>query len=196
VLPRSVPVQVDAGTTWSQTAAGGWYVMALKQDGSLWTWGSNELGRLGKGNQLSYFTPVLVPVAGGHHWLAVACGFEHTLAIRDDHTLWAWGSNHSGELGVGDTTTRLSPTQVGAEATWSSIACGSYYSLAIKADGSLWAWGDNTRGELGLGAAGGVHNAPVRVGLANDWLAVSGAKHDLAPFTLALKTDHTLWAWA
>ena len=76
------------------------------------------------------------------------------MALKQDGTLWAWGENSYGQLGVGDTTDRSSPTQVGSAHDWAAIAPGgadSYHTLALKKDGTLWAWGFNRFGQLGLG---------------------------------------------
>jgi alpha-tubulin suppressor-like RCC1 family protein len=83
-------------------------------------------------------------------WAAVACGYDHTLALKKDGSLWAWGYDAAGQLGVGDTN-RLTPTQVGTANDWAAVACGTGCSLALKKDGSLWAWGNNYYGQLGLG---------------------------------------------
>jgi alpha-tubulin suppressor-like RCC1 family protein len=81
----------------------------------------------------------------------VAAGGSHTVAIKSDGTLWAWGANGNGQLGLGDITHRYSPVQVGSDATWTDVSAGDYHTLAIKSDGTLWAWGHNTNGQLGLG---------------------------------------------
>lgn len=76
-------------------------------------------------------------------------GSYHSLALQPDGTLWAWGYNYNGQLGLGDTTDRNAPTRVGTG--FVSVAAGQYHSLGLKADGTLWAWGRNNLGALGLG---------------------------------------------
>jgi alpha-tubulin suppressor-like RCC1 family protein len=120
----------------------------------------------------------------------VAAGYFHTLAIRADGTLWTWGQNSSGVLGLGDSANRLFPTQVGSATNWTRVAAGSYHTLAIRSDGSLWAWGLNFYGQLGLGDNAN-RNLPTRVGTDNNWRTVTGG----GDYTLALRTDGTLWAW-
>jgi alpha-tubulin suppressor-like RCC1 family protein len=88
---------------------------------------------------------------GSHGWAAVACGSDHTVALRKDGTLWAWGGNDAGQLGLGNTTTRLTPTRVGNATGWASVSCGDGDTLAVRTNGTLWAWGFNGNGELGLG---------------------------------------------
>src|SRR5690606_10666677 len=85
------------------------------------------------------------------NWSKIATGRSHTLALKDDGTLWAWGLNNHRQLGDGTSTNRNLPTQIGADNDWLEISAGEYFSLAIKTDGSLWAWGQNTNGQLGDG---------------------------------------------
>ena len=81
----------------------------------------------------------------------IAAGDHHTVAIQKDGSLWAWGDNSRGQLGLGNHSDRDIPTRVGTARNWVAVAAGRNHSLGLKADGSLWAWGDNSVGELGLG---------------------------------------------
>ena len=103
-------------------------------------------------------------------------------------SLWGWGANSSGQLGLGDTATRTSPTVIDAD--WSAVVAGYGRTAAIRVDGSLWAWGNNPFGELGDGTTTN-RSSPTRIGLATTWKSVSvGVNH-----TVAVRTDGTLWAW-
>lgn len=131
-------------------------------------------------------------------WQKIAPGGSHTLAIKNDGTLWAWGNNFHGALGDGTFTNRNTPVQIGTDANWRDISANeevnatpkSNFSLAIKTDGTLWAWGNNNYAQLGIGTPGN-YNTPVQVGTDNDWLTVSAGK----VYSLGIKTDRTLWAW-
>ena len=121
---------------------------------------------------------------------AISAGYNHTIALKSDGSLWAWGSNVNGQLGDGTTITRYEPVRVGTENDWSSVAASYYYTIALKSDGSLWAWGRNNFGQLGDGTTIN-SSVPVRVGTASDWSSVAtGAYH-----TIALKSDGSLWTW-
>jgi alpha-tubulin suppressor-like RCC1 family protein len=192
----STPSEVDGGgVTWGSASCGVAHTLAIKKDGSLWAWGNNIYGQLGLGiSSLSIPTPTRVsPI--GVTWNSVSCGYAHTLAIKSDGTLWAWGYNIAGQLGLGDGgsgTQRYSPVKVGEDNDWASVSCGWTHTLALKTDGSLWAWGSNYHGQLGLGYFGGSVLAPERVlPIGVTWDSVScGDFH-----TLAIKSDGTLWAW-
>ncbi len=120
----------------------------------------------------------------------VSPGGGHTLAIKPDGSLWAWGSNTAGQLGDGTNISRNFAVRVGRAYDWVSISAGAGHSLAIKADGTLWAWGSNSKGQLGDGTDVN-KNSPMQVGTANDWASISaGGVH-----SLALKADGRLWAW-
>jgi alpha-tubulin suppressor-like RCC1 family protein len=145
---RTTPVQVGTATDWAAVAAGGSHSLALKADGSLWAWGSNGSGQLGDGSVV-YYRSSPVRVGTATDWLAVAAGASHSLALKADGSLWAWGNNGFGQLGDGTGANRSSPVRVGTDADWAAVAAGAYHSLALKADGSLWAWGWNYYGQLG-----------------------------------------------
>jgi alpha-tubulin suppressor-like RCC1 family protein len=86
--------------------------------------------------------------------------------------LWAWGKNGSGRLGLGDTTNRSSPVQIGALTTWLRVSASKTHSAAIKTDGTMWSWGQNTYGQLGLGNTA-YYSSPKQVGALTAWLDVS-----------------------
>jgi alpha-tubulin suppressor-like RCC1 family protein len=122
----------------------------------------------------------------------IAAGAFHTVAIKADGSLWAWGYNTFGQLGDGTTTDRNAPTQIGTGTDWVKVAMGSQAvdTLAIKANGSLWAWGYNFSGNLGDGTTTDRH-VPTQIGTGTDWVNVaSGAGH-----TMAIKANGSLWAW-
>jgi alpha-tubulin suppressor-like RCC1 family protein len=187
--PHATPEMVGNATDWAAVAGGGAHAVALRSDGSLWAWGSNDAGQLGLGEAAS---TVAAPtqVGGDTDWAIVAGGDSHTLALQTDSTLWGWGYNGNGQLGLGDKKQRLAPTKVGNDSDWAAVSCGNSFTLAVKKDGSLWAWGYNGNGQLGL-ADTTERLTPIQVGLESDWTAVSCGDHH----TLALKKDGTLWAW-
>ena len=188
---RSSPVQVGALNNWKQISGGNDGFIAIKTNGTLFTWGLNWFyGHLGLGDVNHRSSPVQVGALT--NWKLVASGWYHTAAIKNDGTLWMWGANTYGQLGLLDITHRSSPVQVGALTTWRQAGLGLQITAAIKTDGTLWTWGFNnaTFGQLGLGDV--VHrSSPVQVGALTNWKQVAGGNGWFA----AIKTDGTLWTW-
>jgi alpha-tubulin suppressor-like RCC1 family protein len=185
----SVPVRVGTDTNWTAISAGYYHTLALKSDGSLWAWGHNDYGQLGDNTIINRKTPVRV-AGSSANWKAVSAGIYHTLALKTDGTLWAWGDNGYGQLGDGTDINRKIPVQVGTDNDWLAVSAGNVHSLALKSDGTLWAWGGNNYGQIGDNTTI-AKNAPVRRGTDNKWKTISaGNAH-----SLALKSDGTLWTW-
>lgn len=124
-------------------------------------------------------------------WQSISTGYAHSLAVKDDGTLWAWGSNADGRLGDNTTISKIVPTQIGTANNWSKVCASFSASYAIKTDGTLWAWGWNGNGELGLGTSTSTFLVPTRVGTDTNWQSISSSDY----FCLALKSNGTLWAW-
>jgi alpha-tubulin suppressor-like RCC1 family protein len=189
---RLVPTRVGTQNDWSSISAGYTRSFGIKSDGTLWGWGGNTNGSLGTGATSGrYTTPVQI---GGStsHWVQVSTANDgnHSAGIKSDGTLWTWGTGSSGQLGLGDTSDRSVPTQVGTANNWAMVDCGWNHTVAIKQDGTLWSWGLNDSGQLGTGDTKN-RTSPFLVGTSSDWLKVSGGRHH----TLAIKTDGTLWSW-
>ena len=186
----AVPVQVGTATTWQSVAAGLQHTVAVRTDGTLWAWGDNQYGQLGTGTSGPTVQATPVQIGTATNWQCVVAADNHTLALRTDGTLWAWGDNTSHELGLSSVSQQASPSPVNPAFTWQSISTGNRHTLAVRADGTLWAWGDNTNGKLGDGTSY-ARTLPVQIGTAATWRRVAaGYDH-----SLALRTDGTLWAW-
>ena len=186
----SSPVQIP-GTTWS-TIDNGDNPWGIKTDGTLWGCGTNLFGRMGQNgdhdnNTNSYSSPVQVP---GTTWKQVSGVNSRTGAVKTDGTLWMWGYQNYGQLGLNEsgTSSKSSPVQIPGT-TWSQVA-GSFYTYACtRTDGTLWIWGQNSGGALGLNANPHVSSPKQIPG--TTWAGVYGGR----TVTAAIKTDGTLWAW-
>lgn len=125
-------------------------------------------------------------------FVQIAAGATHSMGIKADGTLWAWGANEAGQLGIGNQTNQSIPKQVGTANNWQNVSAGLQHTVAIKTNGTLWAWGSNANGRLGNGVTSAVATTqPVQIGTATNWKSVeAGEGH-----TIALKTNGTLWGW-
>jgi len=186
-------VQVQGLNNVVAIAAGRSHTAALRGDGTVWAWGSNTRGQLGDGTTTTRSTPV--QVQGLSNVVAITAGFSilssHTVALRSDGTVWAWGPNGAGELGVGSTTDHWRPVQVQGLSNVVEISAGNSHTVALRSDGTVWTWGRNWNGGLGDGTTTDRHTpVPVQGGLSNV-VAISAGNGN----TVALRSDGTVWAW-
>ena len=197
-VDRSTPVTTLAGgANWKQVASGGRSSAAIKTDGTLWTWGSNYRGELGDNTMINRSTPVTT-FAGGTNWKQVSCGGNFTSAIKTDGTLWVWGQNSYGQLGINlglSTNSRTTPVTTFAGGTnWKQVSCAYACMAAIKTDGTLWTWGRNSEGQLGINNTTTPICTPVTTFAGGtNWKQVSTSNGN--SHTAAIKTDGTLWTW-
>jgi len=189
ITHRSSPVQVGSLTNWKYVSCGFYHTLGIKTDGTLWSWGQNNFGQLGLGNITHRSSPV--QVGSLTNWKQVSCGSSlsdssgSSLGISSDGTLWSWGNNTYGQLGLGDITHRSSPVQVGSLTNWKFVDCGmNSFSCAIKLDRTMWCWGRNSQGQLGLGDI--THrSSPVQVGSFTNWKQVSTGEYYGVGITLS-----------
>jgi alpha-tubulin suppressor-like RCC1 family protein len=193
---RSSPVQIGT-SLWSKIAAD-FHTVAIQSNGTLWGWGRNNIGQLGLSDVTDRSSPVQIGTDSNWSKVSVrssSIGYPqrrgNTLAIKTDGTLWAWGTNGFGQLGLNNTIGRYSPVQVGTESYWSQISCGYDHTVAIQSNGTLWSWGYNGQGQLGLNTSTTAVYSPVQIGTLSSWSKISAGKANV----LAIKTDGTLWTW-
>ena len=176
-------LNLPTGAVTPMISKGSGYGVILASDGSLWSWGEEPIGWpvLGIANLKEAVS--LHRIGTDNDWRFVASGEYHSLAIKSDGTLWAWGANFSYQLGDGTKINHSEPVRSIPGSDWKEAAVGGASSFAIKNDGTLWAWG----GQLGLGT---VTNAQ-QVGSSTQWTKIWAA--DLQ--TVGLQSDGSLWFW-
>lgn len=191
IIDNYTPTQVGTDTDWQSISGGGYHSAAIKNNGTLWTWGDNTSKQLGDGGVTNYRT-VPYQVGTGTNWLTISCGggSASVLAMKTDHTIWGWGNNTFGGLGVGSTTDRNFPTQIGTQNDWQSIQTGFLHTVAIKNNGTLWACGYNASGRLGDGTT--VQKTTlIQIGTDTNWQeAYGGGDH-----TIAKKIGGSTFSW-
>jgi len=186
----ATPTLADGNRVWKKTVGGKAYGFFLAEDGSLWAAGTATNGVQGTNDGVDH--KVLTRIGTDNDWADMACsrfwGYS-AFAIKTNGTLWSWGENSAGQLGIGNTQAQTLPVQVGTDTDWKQVAAGVSSVLALKTDGSLWGWGLNMNGEL-FGYEGR-QSSPVRLGSETDWEKVLVIEFR----AYAVKKDGTLWAW-
>jgi alpha-tubulin suppressor-like RCC1 family protein len=128
----------------------------IDSEGLLWSWGVEDAGELGVNcadrSGSEYFPEQVLTEYSPETWHMVAAGIEHTVGIKTDGTLWAWGSNYNGQLGVplGELMDNFSciPVQIGSDSNWTEVYARGYSTIAVNADGAVYAAGANGFGQL------------------------------------------------
>ena len=177
-----------------RAAAGYFHSLAVRSDGTVWTWGDNQYGQLGDGTRTNRGSPVRVMGLTGV--TQVAAGYGHSLALRSDGTVWAWGSNTVGQLGSGVISDyQLTPVQVTGLTGVTKISAGAIFSLALCSDGTVWAWGANQAGQLGNGTTAN-SSVPVKVaGLSQVTGISAGEDASVATRTNGISAVTSVWTW-
>jgi alpha-tubulin suppressor-like RCC1 family protein len=187
---RLSPVRLPlSGVT--AVAAGYGYSLVLKNDSSVWAWGDNFFGTLGDGTTnpaRKWDEPVRVVALAGV--TRITASSTHSLALKSDGTVRAWGANFNGQLGDGTIDNSNIPVEVLNFSGVTAVAAGETHSLSLKSDGTVWAWGGNSNGQLGDGTFIERHTPVEVVNLGGVTCISADETH-----SLALKSDGTVWAW-
>jgi alpha-tubulin suppressor-like RCC1 family protein len=161
---------------------------------SLYVWGGNVIGEAGTANGDFILCPrqpiEFQPQNPAGEWAQISIGSNFGVGIKPNGTLWAWGTNGSGQLGLNNTATSLTPTQVGALSNWAQVSAGDNHCHAVKTDGTLWSWGSGASGRLATGNVANV-SSPVQIGALTTWSQTSAGSGN----GLAITTAGALWAW-
>jgi alpha-tubulin suppressor-like RCC1 family protein len=195
IVDKSSPVSTVGGfSDWVQISGGSGHTGAIRATGTAWSWGRNHAGQLGDGTTVNKSSPVSV-VGGFTDWTQITNSKRtgrHTLGLRSNGTIWAWGFNNRGQLGDGTTVNKSSPISVvGGFTDWVQISAGQYHTAAVRANGTAWAWGAATNGILGDNSTVSKSSPVSVIGGFTDWVQLSGGEYH----TVGLRTNGTTWAW-
>ena len=188
----SSPTQIGTSTDWNTvtgskgTGDGSSQTMAIKTDGTLWTWGSSYYGQLGNSSNTSYSSPTQLPGS----WTMVSIGKDHVGGVKTDGTLWTWGNGDYGMPGHNNTTTYSSPKQLPGT-DWKQFSAADTISGAVKTNGTLWTWGKGAGLAQNTSYPATALSSPKQVGTDTTWdsVTLSGAQG------MGFKTDGTFWVW-
>lgn len=183
------PTQLGSNT-WSTVVAGRSHVAAIRSDGGLFTWGSNDQGQLGANNIVSTSSPTKI---GSSSWSVISVGSQLTMGITSAGALFGWGNNGGGQLGNDTANTKYSsPVQIGSS-SWSQVSTSGGHTLAIDALGRLFTWGNNGNGQLGFNDTI-LRSSPVQLGNAS-WTSVFTSADGLTGSWAIRHSDKALFAW-
>lgn len=187
----SVPTQIGTDTNWKFVAGGSARAFFIKEDGTMWSTGTAEGGVLGTNSSAAQTVPVKIGTDTDWQFVATSNAGDNyeAMAIKEDGSLWGWGKNQLGNLGLGDYNTRAVPVRVGTDNDWVSVSLGRSHTLAMKKDGSIWGCGEANNGALGDNS--GFKKTFVLVAPADNWKKI----YAIDNASYAIKEDGTLWAW-
>jgi len=195
VLTTNRPTQIGVHKTWTKVSSGASHNLALASDGTIWAWGYNHFGQLALpiGQFGVGFKAELTQVGTSKNWVDVFAAGSRSFAMQSDNTLWGWGENEKGQLGIGpinqNTYYRSYPSKVLNQQKWMRISAGEYHTAGIDSIGQLWFWGSNEFGQFGNGNFQ-QKNIPTLLNDSSTWLQVDCGTF----YTLAIRSDSTLWA--
>lgn len=190
-IQKSPPIFPPVAVKFAGVSAGERHTCAMSTDHKLWCWGYGSYGQLGNGTSGYSTSPQQVTVLGANV-AQLSAGHYHTCARESDNTLWCWGDNRAGELGIGNAPNQLNPIQVSAlGATVAEVSAGNGYTCAHKTDGTLWCSGSNGSGQLGDGTTTD-RSTPVKVAALTAAIAEVSVGYE---YSCARKTDGTIWCW-
>jgi alpha-tubulin suppressor-like RCC1 family protein len=188
-----LPTQMGSLADWVSVSAAGssGHTCGIRASGTLYCWGGNAYGQLGSQTVDTYFSSAApLTVAVGQTWRKVAAIDSHTCAVRQDQSLWCWGGNGSGEVGIGAASYAVtSPAQVGAATNWIDVGGGYAFTCALNASGALYCWGDGSEGQLGVGATTGFAS-PLTAAATGVASMTAGGQ-----YVCVVKSNGTLWCW-
>ena len=186
VRERATPVRSVPGNDWKQVATAGPHSVALKRDGTLWSWGNNWAGQLGDGT--TNYSRVPVRVGSSTNWIRIWANLIENVGQQSDGTLWFWGWDYTGSQRGSSIP---APIRVSSDTNWVDVGMGDWMVFSIKSDGTLWAWGREAH--LFTGATNAdANSSPVRVGSDTDWRAAAAFCQKHPAF---LKRDSSLWVF-
>lgn len=179
------PQYLGGASAWTEVTVGYEHGCAVNVASELWCWGRNGSGQLGVDVTITPDTATPVQVLPDATWQSVSAGFAHTCAIARGNTLYCWGYNDNGQLGIGGpNAANFLPQQVGDVGEWSDVSAGNISTCAVNTDSTLWCWGQ-------FEDSNKIRATPTQIGTQTGWASVvNGGRR-----SCATKTDGRLYCW-
>jgi len=196
IINYSQPVAIDGTYSYRELSFGKEHTLGRNSEignSYLIGTGSNMYGQLGLPFVFAHRSSPC-QIGSNTDWASIATNGDFTMCVKSDGTLWGWGLNTYGELGLNCTSTFYTATQVGNETNWSNVVCFQNFAIARKTDGTLWGCGKNDLGQLGLGDY--VNRSTfVQIGSKTDWKNVqfSGNNSNTAGWLKEHGTGQLCW---
>ena len=195
-INKSSPVPIGT-SSWAAVAAAGFTSYAIRSDGALFAWGDGSGGQIGDGVTARNMFDTGAPsnFSTGYSWSKISGGANTFLAATSDGTLWGWGDNSFGQLGIGTTVLSNLPIKIGpfinsaSPPTFIDFSAGNFHSAAITSNGALYTWGFNNNGQIGDGTTVN-KSSPVKIGSLS-WSKIATG----SACTLAIDSSSQLFAW-
>jgi len=186
---RPAPVQIGTESDWVFVSTGQGHTCGIRSPGALYCWGRNTAMNLGQGSAEPQQIRSPARVGSDSDWVEVSAGQSTSCARKRNNTVYCWGSQDSGALGVGDTMPRSTPARVPNIDDWLSISTNTFHTCGVRRSGEIWCAGRNTEGQLA--APNTVDSIPnmQRMGSDADWVEVRAGRF----FTCARKLDNSVW---
>lgn len=179
----------------NQLSHGGFSMMVLKTDQTLWALGQTDYGASGTGSTQLWLQFLTQITTLSNSVVDVATGYHFSIALKSDGTVWAWGENNKGQLGDSTLINNDFPVKVKNLNNIVSITAAGQTAYALKSDGTVWAWGDNQNGQVG-DSTNINRIVPVKVYGLNNVVKISAAFiNDNFSNIIALKSDGSVWFW-
>lgn len=190
LLVVQISVSAQCSTTgWKKFSQGETFSVAIKEDGTLWTWGQNINGTAGNGSGATTIIQHPTQIGTENDWTDISVGRWFILAKKTNNDLYGWGDNQYGNLGNGNNSDQYSPVKIADNVK--SFSAGYHHTMIVKTDGTMWGTGYNDWGGLGMGTSVGWYNTwQQESSLATNWEKASAGYYN----SFGIKNNGTLWS--
>jgi len=187
-LAQPMETLVTPGFKATDVTSGISHATIITNTGTVWAWGSNNVGQLGNNTTTISSSPV--SVVGGHSFTQISCGTDYTLGLKADGSVWGWGLNTTGQLGDLSLTSKSSPVSLQGGLSFTKVLAGGTFAAGLQASGQVWCWGNGSTGRLGNNTTT-TTSSPVSITGGYSFIDIAIGDHH----TLGLTSTGVIWAW-